>query len=264
MRVGLLCCACVLLAVGFAGCLRTITVIKVKPDGSGYIEERLLATGGIASFLMPGITDESDDIDAAKQLYEHRFYYMSGALVIKAKKERDSTMKGVFYTHRFANINELIIETSDRRKKKTSDTTKNTCFRFIPAANGSPAQLTIYPKNIWEDDNTKKDDDKDMDSSRIRWMRSLFSGMKGDLKRTRIRLVMEPQGEVVENTATYPEGKQSVLYDFNAAMFEKEIDSLSFDTLIKMKDHPEEVFKADSTHPGMRFEHQDSVVIRFR
>lgn len=250
----------ILLTLMVSGCLQVHTVVKVRPDGSGTIEE--ITTYGKSLAMMKKI---SDDDDEEKEIRDRNRSYGDGVRFVSVEKVKSKEGRGHRVTYAFNDINTLRLNQNPKRNVNiTGATTKASgpktrdeyvTFRFT---RGSPAKLVIMmpaeEKRTVTVRKTKKEDEMDEDGLEMaQW---LLGGFK-------ILTAVEFDGRIVETDASFRKGSRVTLVDldFNELLTTKGFlqEASSYEEL-SLQDAKALMKK----YPGVKVELNREVTVKFR
>lgn len=278
------------------GCIQVETMVKVKPDGSGVIEETFLMKKDFVSQMKKMMEEMAEGMDqmmtegenggepAQEKAPTPTFDIFDEA---KLKDEAGGKGEGVTYlegskivtddyegyraVYAFKDINKIRINQNPGEKVPTGpqDTgpdengAKKEYVVFV-FTGGSPAELIIKsPGRTVEsepgdvtEDNTSAPDNEKASDSMMAQMKEMFQGMK-------IAFTVEVEGDIVETNATHREGSKVTVVE------------LDFGKLIEMPEQfrqfsqtkPETVEESKllmQKIPGMKVDLNDEIKIRFR
>ncbi|MBI4764831.1 MAG: hypothetical protein HY787_09525 [Deltaproteobacteria bacterium] len=234
------------------GCFQTETVIRLKPDGSGVIEETLLLSKDLLeSFqeLAKGFDDEADKTrsEAEKEKQDpiqgmirdarsKESQYGTGVKFISATPLRTETMGGYKATYAFKDINTLKVNQNPGKMTEKSGgggqipaKEENILFKFIK---GPVSTLTVtMPKNKEEKKASvqkKEPPDKgpaDPDPKAMEQVKTFLKDMG-------IKIALEIEGNIIKTNATYRKKSEITIVE------------LHFGKLIENKDVFEKVVTA--------------------
>jgi hypothetical protein len=271
----LLIAACIVLLVG---CLQVHTVVKVKPDGSGTIEERAVMKGQMAMMMM-AMAQMQDEQGDAKQ--KSRFYSEEemnkraaemgeGVRFVSVKEIKVDDGQGYEAVFAFKDISTLKLSESpavnplgtrtkeegegEQRGKERKEK-KYVTFAF---AKGNPATLTVYMPPREKKEQSKKEekkDDQDMKAG-IAMARAMFKDFK-------FSSVIQVQGSIVETDATFREGSTVTLIDvdFDKLMSDENLVNKAMENEDISEEEARELMKR---YPGLKIELNKATRIRFR
>jgi hypothetical protein len=273
---------CVLMGSIFLfGCFQTDTVIRLKPDGSGVIEETfLLSSDLLESFqdLLKGFADDdkNDKSDAAKEKQDpiqgmikdarsREKQYGDDVKFVSAVPLKTETMAGYKAFYAFKDINTLKINQNPGKKvektgmgEEVSAKEENILFKFIK---GPVSTLTVtMPKDQEKKKTTveKKEapDKSEADPKAAEQMKQFFKDMG-------IRIALEIEGTIIKTNATYQKKSHITMVD------------LQFGKLIEKKDVFEKVIAAQPQTveeakelikgiEGLKIEMNNPLVVEFK
>lgn len=272
MKVFRLIFAALVAMFGLTGCLQMEQVVKLKPDGSGTVEETVvlskaaLATmeqmisgigAGTADKKKDGATTVPDLYDEAK-LKAAAAKMGEGVTFVSAKRIDNEQGKGFTAIYAFSDINKLRLDQNpgealpDTGSPKPAAKKEPVTFHF---EKGSPSQLTLkmpapefkpQPKNQAEG----------MEEMAMQMMKQMFKDMH-------IALAVEVDGTISETNAAYRDGSRVTLMDMD---FNKVIaDPEKFKALAKA--NPQSLQEAKTLIKGLdgvKIETAPEVTIKFQ
>ncbi len=250
------------LALFLSGCLQIHTVVKVKPDGSGTIEESVAYGKSIA--ILKEIFD--DERDEQSELRDQSRSYGEGVSFISSSRVRTKDSRGHRVIYAFVDINTLrlnqnpnrvVVSSGEKKAKSEGPKTKDeyVTFRFTK---GQPARLMILmPQEdratvtVRKDKRPKPQDEEGLDIAR--WL-------VGDLE---VSTVVEVEGRVLESNATFRKGSTITLLDINLD------DLLTSEGFLEEASQYEELSLRDAKtlmkkYPGIKVELNREVTVSFR
>ena len=214
-----------LAGLGFSGCLQIEQVIKLKPDGSGTVEETLLMSKEAVASMQQMASGFGGKADAGKgfelldekKLKEQAAKMGEGVTFVSAKKIDTEKSEGFAAVYAFADINKLKVDQNPGSAMpgpmggKSPDGGKSKkeqlLFKF---AKGRPAELTITMPKPDEKAAEKKPQMEGMEDMAMQMMGQMFKDMK-------VTIAVEVVGTIEETNAEYRDGSRVTLMemDFN-------------------------------------------------
>lgn len=275
------CLVLALVAVlGLSACLQQEKIVKLKPDGSGTIEEKVvmgkavidqmksMASGfgglsGLAGDKLAkpfSLMDEDKLKDAADKMGD-------GVKFVSAKPITTPEGEGYVAIYAFEDINKVRLrqDLSDKMPSGGNSVVKMkpgkeeaVKFQFVK---GSPASLKIKLPEIKDEDVQKAQKDKPQlpdgkDEMAAMMLQQVFKDMK-------IKTAIEFEGQIVDTNATYREGAGVTLaeMDFNKVL----ADPAKFQALTKA--NPKSLDDAKALMKdvdGIKVETQEEVMVKFK
>jgi hypothetical protein len=224
----------------FSGCITDNTVINIKPDGSGTIEETVLM-GNAFIDMMQGLTkgmseageqgtaepkepkpknDESVIAEMMEKAKTNAKEFGDGVKFVSAKPAKTQTASGYTAIYSFDDISEVTLnqnpgkKTPGESKKEGADAeaAKNDAIKFA-FKKGPVSRLSVTmppPKTDEKKDNKDEAAGKDQsdDPNAIEMLKSMFKGMK-------VSIVLSMIGDIVKTNATYRTDKKITLIDMD-------------------------------------------------
>jgi hypothetical protein len=274
------CCALVACFFLF-GCFQTETIIRLKPDGSGVIEEKLLLSKEVlkslqelaAAFQDEGekkkdeaTKDKQDPVQGMiKDAQKRESQYGPGVTFISAIPLNTETMGGYKATYAFKDINTLKINQNPGKKvdkiggaQETDVPEENILFRF---EKGPVSTLTVtMPKGKEEKKapSPKKDkpDTGPADPKALEQIKQIFKEMG-------IRVALEVEGQILKTNATHRKKSEITLVELHFGQLIENKDK--FEQLAaaqpKTIQEAKELFKGIE---GLKIEMANPVVVEFK
>jgi hypothetical protein len=269
-----------LLCIGLWGCVENDTVVHVKPDGSGIIEETVMMSDSIMESMqafsqgLGGMAAGNDkakpgDNDPVKEMIKQapsragRFGPdVKFVSVAPAKREEMSGYKAIY---EFKDINKLMVSQNPEDKMgKTGDEKsekKEEMIRFT-LVRGPQSTLTVTMPQERKSGKAEADpkdaeaQKRKMDPEAMKQANALFKGM-------RIRVALKIDGNILETNATYRDKTQLTLLDMqfskileNKAAFEK-FSAVQPKSVEEMKELVKNI-------EGLKVEMNNPVVVKFK
>ncbi len=263
-----------------SGCIQNDTVIHVKPDGSGTIEETVkLSNMLVESFrnMAKGMSEGNDDAKEkpeatdplqgmVKDAQAREKQYGPDVKFVSATTVKTETMTGYKAIYAFKDINTLRINQNPESKtgmpNNDQEKKKEEIIRFA-FVKGPVSKLTVtMPEtstNKKSADAAPRNDDQNKgksDPNAAEMMKMFFKDMS-------VRLVLEIEGSIVETNATYRDKSQLTMLDMdfgkiisNEKVFEK-LNSTQPKTIEETKALVKEI-------PGLKIEMNNPVVVSFQ
>jgi hypothetical protein len=261
-----------------SACFEVQTKVKVKPDGSGTIEEQVMISkevlkelneifSGFAALGEQKKKKEDEIVIYDKnKLKEEAINYGQGVKYVSSKKLREKDREGYRVKYSFKDINKVKLNQNpgDRAPQapgeKGSDTREDITFSL---AQGSPAILKInFPitKSEAKKSKSKKarktKKDKEVTPEEL-------AEMERVLKDMRVVIDVYPQGEIIQTNAMYVDDNKITLMaiDFNQLLADsvrmKEFAQKEPETL-------EEAKKILKELKGMKIDLNEEITIKFK
>ena len=264
----LLALAALLPALFLAGCLQVDAVVKVKPDGSGTIEQKVMMTPEVVAQMKSMAQAFGGDKPGAKgaEIYDEaklkaQAAEMGEGVTFTSGKKATAADGSEGYTAVFAftDIAKLKLKTSPgafgpagsgmSMKSKDAPVT----FQFTK---GRPAELTIHNERTAK----KKDAAPSPEDAA---QEALLPMMQQMLKDMRMNVAVEVVGKISETNAQWKEGSRVTLMDME--MNKILADPVKFKAMTKIKDPNSAEEKAlIASVPGIKVETAETVKIKFQ
>jgi hypothetical protein len=269
------------LSISLSGCMDSEFVMRLKPDGSGTIEEKFLLERKAAEGLLvimqsmgkgenpEGGSSLSQPLDIAKifkdyegKLAERAQDMGEGVSYVSGEPLEKESRLGYRAVYSFADVTKIKVSqgsnresglfqgsaATDRKKEKQYIT-----FRF---EKGDPATLVIVqPAQEQSSTAAAEDDPEGSPQPNIRLL--------GALRDLRICVALEAGDEIVETNAAFREGNRVTLIDIDAGQFADDGEGAAR-LQTALQGGLGEVRKAVKDIPGVKVEPATEVLIRFR
>jgi len=251
----------------FTGCLQVDSKVKLKKDGSGTIEEKVLMSSMVVEMMnqfmssFPDSTGEMEKFSLFKEeeLKGKASNYGEGVKYVSGKEIKMDGWEGYQAIYSFKNINTLKMDMDPNKKVELDEGGNETSneyfsFKFKP---GRVAELIIdRPDMSMKEENEETDDsenteDHQLDDKIVKMM----DGM-------RIKVSLQPEGNIVNTNASFVNGSEVTLIDIDFSKILKNKESLD---LLK-KNPPKSLDEMEvivKNIPGMKIELQKPVSIKF-
>lgn len=256
-----------------AGCLQVDAVVKLKPDGSGTIEQKVMMGGAIVQQMKSmaaafggekaaadgGIYDEAKVKARAAEMGP-------GVTYVSSKKETaPDGSEGFTATYAFTDINQVKLKADPGdfgpqgggMKIKSHSKEPPIAFQFTK---GQPASLKILNPRAKADPAGKPGAPPSPEDAMQDAMLPMMQQM---LKDMRMHVAVEVAGRIVESNAQWKEGSRVTLMDLE--MNKILADPAKFKAMTKFKDPSSPEAKAlIASVPGIKVETAETVTIKFQ
>jgi hypothetical protein len=238
MRLWSRTCLLILVSAACSGCLSAVTVVKVKPDGSGTIEQSLSMRKELADQLagmMAGFADKQDGAkpgaapelfteaqmrDAAPKLGE-------GVTFVSSKAVTAPDRVGRVAVYAFKDISKLRIDQKPSTPgpagamgmapARGGAPAENVSFTFAKLSSGNSLVTVLFPEPKVNDDAKKAAHGKSSSgpahkptAEQVEMMKKMFDGL-------RIEMALEVQGTLVKTNSAYASGNRVTLLEMDFA-----------------------------------------------
>jgi hypothetical protein len=213
-----------LAAVGLTACLDSTTLVKLKPDGSGTVEQTTLMNTAALKGLMGGANGQMSGPMMNKADLERTAKSMGEGvrLVSSEPIKTDGGFEGVKAIFAFDDINKIQVSQSPSMgggtgATRSSEPTAEDPVRFKLTRGGSTSTLTINfvdRPGAGKTDNVPNPSPSEMpDLSNpmiMNMMKTMFQGFK-------INIGLEVVGSIVKTNAEYVSGQRLTLLELDVA-----------------------------------------------
>jgi len=263
------------LAVLLTGCIEMHTVVTVKKDGSGLVEENIFIGKEIINMFKEfaaAFADSTQPQQEFKMFEEEKIKAKASELgegieFVSMKNIVTDEKEGYTAIYKFKDLNKVKVNQDPSNEmpmgesQEGSDTTSEyVFFKFIK---GTPNRIEFkLPEGKKEDksvDTTKTDEpatnEIPPDSADVEKMIKFMKDM-------RVKIEIKIDGEITKTNATHVDGNTITLFDIDFAQLLS--DTEKFEQFKKVNpDSFEEVKKLVSGIPGMKIELNKEVFIEF-
>jgi hypothetical protein len=222
----------VLFTIGLTGCLQIEKLVKLRPDGSGTVEETVVMSKETVAQMeqmaagFGGLDKKKDDKPAGKglDLMDEKKLKAAGEKMgdgvtfVSAKKIENDKGSGFVATYAFTDINKLKLDQNPGDAMPTpggvkagagpgSGKVEPVTFKFTK---GSPAELVVKMPVPDLKKTEKKEQAAGAEDMAMQMMKQMFKDMK-------VTMAIEVAGAIKETNAEYKDGSRVTLLemDFN-------------------------------------------------
>ncbi|SEM70021.1 hypothetical protein SAMN04489760_1362 [Syntrophus gentianae] len=260
------------------GCLNVETTVRIKPDGSGTLEQRVLMNPQVSQLMNQGTGSNKDrplDLLDEEKLKRDAEKMGTGVRLVSAERVTADEGNGYRALYAFDDVNTLKIRQNPDEPPLSGSGLSNSDAEEKPFPEkitfsfrkGTPSSLTIrLPKPQEKQQTQEKEKSAEKPSPKpenpeealkdAEMVKSLFHGM-------RMVFTVEIQGTVLTTNATYREGSRITLMEMDFDKLTSDIDQ--FRNLVKANPHkPGEIGDLLRTFPGIKAELQETVTVEFQ
>ena len=203
-----------------AGCINSTTLIKVKPDGSGTVEQATLVNTGAMKAMMPGMTPPGQGASAINEADLKRTAERmgKGVRLVSAEPTKAGTFEGVKAVFAFDDINQVALSQDPAMSGSTSDTPfggaapppPENPVKFSLKRNGGTSVLTVQfqDKPVPADKPMPQGGPDMTDPTVLNMVKTMFDGFK-------VNIDLEVVGSIVKTNAEYVNGSRLTLLDLD-------------------------------------------------
>ena len=219
----------VLLLAGLtSGCITALTNIKLRPDGSGTIEQTLSMSAAAASQFAemasgfggaaPGAKKgELPEFFSEKDMKEAAAKYGEGVVFVSSTPIKTADRVGRIATYQFADIRTLRIDqkpqTGDMPGASSDKAKEDVLFRFAKQPSGTSQLTVVFPEDKLEKAKKKATTDEDgkkksLEPGQLEMMKKLFDGLK-------VAIDVEVLGTIVKTNSPHVQGSKVTLLEMD-------------------------------------------------
>lgn len=250
--------ALVLLTIGLAGCFQDEIVIKVRPDGSGTIEQAFVLTQAAVEQMRQMQAGFDPDTPFSvldeDELREKAAEFGEGVRFVSAEPLETAGGEGYRAVFAFDDVTALNVQpgNNDGPSLGGEGTQEGVRFAFEP---GSPARLRILVPQ--EGDTASETPPAPADSAQVagavEMMRAILDGLH-------VRLIVEPQGTIAETDAAFHDDGQIVLTDVSGDALLADREVLEH---LAVNPNSGQARSLIAELPGVQVETQEAVTVTF-
>jgi hypothetical protein len=251
-----------LLLCGFvtSGCLTSVTTIKVKPDGSGTIEQSIAMKAEAAAQLTAmastfGDAAEKDkdrpaappELFSEKEMREAATKFGEGVTFVSSQPIKTNDLVGRVATYSFADITKVRVNQKPPSPKgapaepESKSKADDVAFTFLRHPGGTSVVTVLFPE---PDLSKKKDKDADTESKKpdptqLAMMKKMLDGL-------RIEIALEVAGAIVKTNSSYVQGSKVTLLEMDFA------ELMTNDAVLGKLANPESIEDAKQMLKGVK------------
>jgi hypothetical protein len=218
----------VLSATILSGCINSGTLVKVKPDGSGTIEQTMLVNAAAIKGLVAGMGGQAQLKETPGTLNEAEFKRTAerlGVRPVSLTPLKENGFEGSKAIFAFDDISKVRVDQDPQMSGSPSGAPAkpagNSPIKFAFARHGATSLLTITVDEKTAAPGAKppagaKPTIEKMDPAMMQMIKSMFQGFK-------VLIDVEVDGQIVKTNADYVTGSRVTLLELDmATLFENE------------------------------------------
>jgi hypothetical protein len=269
----------VALAAALSGCLQFRTLLRLDADGSGEIEETVLFSDLLRSMVQGDSTSALFDPVA---LAARADSFGTGVRFVRVDSVAEDGFVGYRAVYAFDDVNTVRLvpprdasavgfggdEGEEAEDGKTSSPFTALAFAYEPGTDGRTGRLRItIPRDPRAGGTPMDSAAVAAKTEELRTQAQEAALLRGFLHGARFAIAVELPGPVTETTARYAEGNVVTLADLElGAYFDLLEEHPEVAARMELAETPEEqaaALRALNEHPGLRFEPEQEVAVRF-
>jgi hypothetical protein len=231
----------VLVVVGIiaSGCINSASLIKVKPDGSGTIEQTLMVNLAAVKGLMAGMGAAQGKDNTSGVLNEAEFKRAGermGVRPVSLTPMKEGNFEGAKAIYAFDDITKVRVDQDPQMAGSSNDKpagarTSSSPIRFALKRQGDVSVLTIsVDEKVTADATAKAQEAPSLDKidpAMMQMIKTMFDGF-------RVLIDVEVDGKIVKTNADYVNGSRITLLDIEmAGVFEDEAKLKALQSKVK-------------------------------
>jgi hypothetical protein len=251
------------LALVLTGCLNSTTLVRLKPDGSGTIEQTMLVNMAAAKGLMAmgggGQVKQSGPVFGEEEFKQAAA--RMGARPVSLTPVKEGNFEGSKAVFAFDDINKLRLDQDPQVSGGGTGALKNP-IRFGLTRQGGSSVLTInVDENVTASAGSRVQESapaiEQLDPSMMQMIKTMFDGL-------RVSIDVEVDGKIVKTNADYVSGSRVTLLEVDAAgVFADEARLKSLPskirpgiTLSELRPHLKEIKGVKINHASISIEYR--------
>ena len=208
----------VVVGVSVSGCLNSASLIKVKPDGSGTLEQTLMVNMAAIKGLMAGMGATGKDSSGSGVLNEAEFKRAGermGMKPVSLTAMKQGNFEGAKAIYAFDDISKVRVDQDPQMSGSSSGkfaaaATSSNPIRFAMTRQGDVSVLTIsVDEKVTAEAATKAQEAPSLDTidpAMMQMIKTMFDGF-------RVLIDVEVDGKIVKTNADYVDGSRVTLLD---------------------------------------------------
>ena len=210
------------LVVSASGCLSSATLIRLKPDGSGTIEQTLLANlqalKGLAQLFGKGDLSVRDAPSADQMFNEAELRAAAeklgrGVRFVSRTSIKEGSMEGVKAVYAFDDVNALAVNQNPSMPGVGGNAREDMTFRLAKLASGNSLVTVTLPEgkdaiDAEDVDRSEQATKRDVPPEMMAAMQQMFEGMK-------VVIDVEVDGRIVNTNSSYVSGPRVTLLELD-------------------------------------------------
>jgi hypothetical protein len=265
-----------LVASWAAGCISLDSVIKIKPDGSGTMEQTMLVNAASMSMMSMMGGGESKDakpkLDPATMFSREKLVAEAanlgeGVTFVSSEPAAQGEMKGVKAIYAFTDFNKLKVSTAlpDLEDGGTSLKGKGDPLPIRFTRSGASSILTMNMlEQLTKTDAKSAGTGEAKAGEKPEMPKEMMAMLAPMFKDMRVAIAVEPVGTLVRTNATHVQGKRVTLLD--VAFGELLADPAGLERMEKLGNNPSltEIRGALKGMKGIKINDVDKLEIEFK
>ena len=263
-----------LVAAWAVGCISIDSVIKIKPDGSGTMEQTMLINSsamGMMSMMGGGdAKDAKPKVDPATLFSKERLVADAaklgeGVTFLSSEPMIQGEMKGVKAIYAFTDFNKLKVSTALPDMEDGTATAKGNGaplpIKFTRTGGSSMLTMNMLDELAKADAKAQAANKAEGTPEMPKEMMAMLAPMFKDM---RVAVAVEPVGTLVRTNATHVQGKRVTLFD--VAFGELLVDPAGIEKMEKLGNNPSltDIKSALKGMKGIKINEVEKLEIEFK
>jgi carbon monoxide dehydrogenase subunit G len=256
----------VIAALG-SGCINSTSLVKVKPDGSGTIEQTLLVNMAAVKGLLGGLGGAQAK-QSSSVLNEEEFKRTAermGVRPVSLTPMKEGGFEGAKAIYAFDDISKIRVDQDPQMSGSSGGgraaSTANNPIRFALVKQGGNSVLTITVDEKVAASATAKAGDapslESIDPTMMAMIKTMFQGFK-------VLIDLEVEGQIVKTNADYVNGSRITLVELDiAGIFEDEAKLRALQskvrpgvTISELRPYLKDIKGVKINHPSLTIEYR--------
>jgi hypothetical protein len=228
MRARVRLVAVIYLAALASGCINALTTIKLRPDGSGTIEQTLSMNAAAASQVAEmakgfgaaapdANKDGPPELFTEKDMKEAATKYGEGVVFVSSRPIKTADRVGRVAIYQFDDVTKLRIDqkpqTGDMPGASSSKEKEDVLFRFAKTPSGTSQLTVVFPNDKLNDAHKQATTGEDgkkkaIEPGQLEMMKKLFDGLK-------VAIDVDVLGTIVKTNSPYVQGSRVTLLEMD-------------------------------------------------
>ena len=212
-----------------SGCITALTTIKLRPDGSGTIEQAMsmnAATAEQFASMTKGLSDaagegqegQPGEMFSEKEMKEAATKYGEGVVFVSSRPIKTADRVGRVAIYEFADISRIKINQKPDAAEAgaaAGGKAEDVLFRFSRQPSGNSVVNVVFPEPKFDaakgspaGDTATTSEAKPPDPAQLAMMKTLFEGL-------RVEIGLEVLGTIVKTNSPYVQGSRVTLLEMD-------------------------------------------------
>lgn len=221
-------CAVLVCAAVTSGCITALTTVKLRPDGSGTIEQAMSMnaataeqfasmTKGLSEAAGEGQEGQPGELFSEKEMKEAAAKYGEGVVFVSSRPIKTADRVGRVAIYEFADISRIKINQKPDAAEAApaGGKAEDVLFRFSRQPSGNSVVNVVFPEPKFDaakgspaGETATPSEAKPPDPAQLAMMKTLFEGLRVDI-------ALEVLGTIVKTNSPYVQGSRVTLLEMD-------------------------------------------------